>query len=163
MVSGLLLLKPLLQFAIEIPKAFIALIVQKQAIRQTIGFPVLDHAGTTPIVIFTRLFRAGALGHIRATQATHPLSPTLRKPAVTWLGFFQYRSVVTEPFAFHTTAAQHEVDPWLLGLFFPDNRLLRALPVHSTDFASLAFFWIHQCSFHYMPPNSTSRFRIAPH
>jgi len=58
------LFKPLFQYPTIIRKAFIAVVIKKQAKRQAVRFPMLDNAVTAFAMVWASQFRASALFHI---------------------------------------------------------------------------------------------------
>lgn len=63
----------LFQLAVIVPDALIALVIQKEAIRQAVRCPVLDDTAATDAMIRATLFRTGAFFDIGATHIAIPI------------------------------------------------------------------------------------------
>jgi hypothetical protein len=63
---NLLIFKSFFQFKVQICHAFIALIIEEQAERNAVRFPMFYHTSTAFFVIGASRFRASAFRHIRA-------------------------------------------------------------------------------------------------
>jgi hypothetical protein len=62
-------LKPLFHLAIVILYALIPVIIKEQAERKAVGFPVLDNASATLLMVRASRFGAGALFHINTIHS----------------------------------------------------------------------------------------------
>jgi len=76
----MLFFKPLFQLAIIIRHALVAVIIEEQAKRQTIGFPVLYHAGTAFTMIGASRFRTSTFFYVRTRHITNSYFNSMQSP-----------------------------------------------------------------------------------